>query len=97
MQEKLRRTKKMQEKLILNDGTELSGHAFVDGLFLYLYLNQNTLTEAFPLLNDPDKTAQVTEDRNGQITEYTGFSHLRSISEESGGMVSAVLRKEVNV
>ena len=86
----------MQEKLILNNGTELSGHALADGLFLYLYLNQSTLTEAFPLLNDPEKTAKITENQNGQITEYTGFSHLRSISEESGGRVSAVLLKEVN-
>ena len=86
----------MQEKLTLNDGTELSGHAIVDGLFLYVYLNNITLTASFPIMNDSGKTAKIAENQNGQITEYTGYTHLKSISEESGGRVSAVLLKEVN-
>ena len=86
----------MQEKLTLNDGTELSGHAHTDGLFLYVYLMNNTMTASFPLLNAPEKTSHITGNQYGQITEYTGYTHLKSISEESGGMVSAVLRREVN-
>lgn len=86
----------MQEKLTLNDGTELAGHVIEDGMNLFVYLDNNTILAAFPILSDPEKTENIVAFRNGQTTEYTGYTHLKSISEENGGRVSAVLLKEVN-
>lgn len=83
----------MDEKLILNDGTEIVGHMFeVNGRGL-LYLYQITLAEAFELLNDPEKTEKITEVKNGVETTVSGYNHLTAISEETGGMINAVLMK----
>ena len=47
----------MDEKLTLNDGTELTGHMVETDSRLFLYLYGITLTEAFELLNDPRDAA----------------------------------------
>ena len=83
----------MNEKLTLNDGTEIAGHMYeIDGR-LFVYMSGITLAEAFSLLIDPEKTKKITENRYGEITTITGYNHLYAISEESESMISAVLKK----
>ena len=84
------------QKLILNDGSELPGHVIETDGYLYVYLDNSTLTNAVRILNKPEKTEKITADNYGEITEYTGYNHLKAVSEERDGMVSCVLRKEVN-
>lgn len=82
----------MDEKLILNNGTELTGHLIEsDRLFLYLY--DITLAEAFRLLDKPANTRVITWERYGNTGTVEGYKHLKSISEETGGMISASLVK----
>ena len=86
----------MEEKLTLNDGTELAGHAIEAGGRLYVYLDDSTLAAAFTALNDPDRTRRITANRYGEETDYIGYTHLKAVSEESGTQVNAVLTKEVS-
>lgn len=83
----------MNEKLILNDGTELNGHAIETDIRLFLYVFDSTLAEVFELLIDPDKTKVIKWERYGTTGTIRGYKHLMSISEESGGMISASLKK----
>lgn len=82
----------MNEKLILNNGTELEGHLMEVGR-LFLYMNNISMTDAFELLNKPENTTVITWERYGETGTVTGYDHLTSISEEAGGMVSASLIK----
>lgn len=84
----------MDEKLILNDGTEIQGHLLETENRLFLYLNDITLTEAFSLLIDPRKTEYIQWERYRQTGHVYGFTKLMSISEEEGGMICAGLKKE---
>lgn len=83
----------MQEKLILNDGTELAGHAIEDGDVLWVYLDNMTMVTGGPLLMDPEKTKIIKADRYGEKATYIGFDHLYCISEENNGQLSAGLKK----
>ena len=49
----------MEETLKLNDGTKLGGHALLSDGTLWIYLDSSTLADAFPLLNDPEKTKRI--------------------------------------
>ena len=82
----------MEEKLTLNDGTELNGHALQSGADLFLYVHGMTLAELYPILSDAEKTVKIDEDRYGDQTTYTGYNYLYCIREERTGMVSAGLR-----
>lgn len=83
----------MNEKLTLNDGTELHGHQVETEIRLFLYLYDITLTDAFPLLNDPAKTSVISWTQYGETGEVKGYNHLVSVSEEMGGMICASLKK----
>lgn len=83
----------MDEKLTLNDGTELVGHLLELDTRLMLYVYDQTMGDLFPLLNDPDKTKVIKAERYGIKQTVRGYKHLCSISEENGGMISASLRK----
>lgn len=83
----------MNEKLILADGTELVGHGIETEARLFLYIYGRTLGDVFPLLNDPEKTAEIRAERYGEEGRFTGYGHLCSVSEERGGMICAGLKK----
>lgn len=83
------------ETLEFHDGTVVNGHVIETNGMLFVYLDSGTMAESFPLLNAPDKTSIITANRYGQITTYTGYNHLKAISEETGGTVSAALIKTV--
>lgn len=82
----------MDEKLILSDGTEWSGHMLESGGRLFVYVYGKNLTETFKKLNDPTKTAVIRE--TGSVEKAAeGYTHLYSVTEESENMTSAALRK----
>ena len=83
----------MDEKLTLNDGTELVGHMLETESRLFVYVWNLTLAEAFELLNDPEKTKKIVAQRYGETTTVRGYKHLVSISEETGGMIAGSLKK----
>lgn len=84
----------MDEKLILNDGTELTGHMIETDSRLFVYLYEITMADAFALLNDPEKTKVIKGERYGEKQTVRGYKHLCSVSEEMGGqMISGSLKK----
>lgn len=83
----------MEEKLTLNDGTELQGHAIETETRLFVYVWEKTLTEVFELLNDPEKTKKIVAVRYGETQTFRGYKRLMSISDEGSGMISASLKK----
>lgn len=82
------------ETLTLNDGTVFAGHCHESGGILWFYLDNSTLTEAFAAWNDPQKTNKIVYDQYGTKITITGYNHLRSISEETGTMISGGLMKQ---
>lgn len=84
----------MDDKLIFGDGSEWTGHVLETDGRLFVYLYGTNLTDAFALLNDPTNTKTIKWKRYGQEGKITGYKHLCSISEESGGaMIAAMLKK----
>ena len=79
----------MNDRLTLNNGTELRGHARETRTGLYLYVFGKTLAEAYALL--AGNTQEIHSDENGERNTFRGYTHLKAISEEIGGMVCAVL------
>lgn len=83
----------MNEKLTLNDGTEIVGHIIETETRLFLYVYGVMLADAFGLLNDPEKTKKIVAERYGETTTVQGYRKLMSISVEQGDMISASLKK----
>ena len=76
----------------LNDGTLLeNSYAIQNGNVMWFYISGKTLVEAFALMNDPAKTATVTVDRYGAVTEISGYTDLFCIRRESDGMITGGL------
>lgn len=83
----------MDEKLTLNNGEEVQGHLLETDTRLFLYLYEISLADAFALLIEPENTKIIKWERYGTKGTVRGYKHLVSISEESGGMISASLKK----
>ena len=83
----------MDELITLNDGTVIEGYFIVSDNRLFVYMKNISLSDAFPLMNDPEKTRIIKENRYGEKTTVRGFKHLYAITEESADMVSAALKK----
>lgn len=83
----------MNEKLTLNDGTEIAGHLLEVNERLFLYLQEISLEDAFNLLIDPENTMIIYAERYGQKTTVTGYVALYAISRENG-QICATLRKK---
>lgn len=81
------------EKLILNNGDELQGHLLESDGIVFLYMYGISLEEAFGLLIEPENVKIIKWDRYGEKGVVKGYKHLKAISEESGGMISASLTK----
>lgn len=82
----------MERKLILNDGTELSGYAYAAG-DLFFYLSDITMAEAFELLNNPEKTVMITDEMGNEFEMYTD---LRCITKEDNGKITGSLRRVID-
>lgn len=83
----------MNEKLTLNDGTELNGHLIETETRLFLYVYDMQMDEVFNLLYDPEKTKKIVAERGGEKTTVKGYKVLMSISVETSNMISASLKK----
>ena len=84
----------MDEKLILNDGTEISGHMIQSGNRLFLYMYEIGLEDAFNLLIDPERTKAIKYQRYSDSGTVKGYKRLMSISVElDGTMICASLAK----
>lgn len=84
----------MEEKLTLNDGTEIQGHMIETEIRMFMYMYGITLQEAFELLIDPEKTEKIAWERYGETGTVEGYTKLMSISVENyGTMICAGLKK----
>ena len=87
----------MPEKLTLNDGTELENSSAILSGDLFLYVNGSDLQTVFDLLIDPENTKQIIYTQvNGTLITYVGYKKLRAVTDEDNGLITAVLRREVN-
>lgn len=87
----------MPEKLTLNDGTELENASAILSSDLFLYVNDSDLQTVFDLLIDPEKTQKIIYTQvNGTSVAYVGYKKLKAVRDEDNGLITAVLRKEVN-
>jgi len=85
----------MDERLTLNDGTEIRGHLIETNGRLFLYMYEITLQEAFELLIEPENTEAIRWERNGETGTAEGYGHLYSVTEEMDGqMITAALKKD---
>ena len=82
------------ETLVFSNGQALTGHCLETGGKLWLYLQDVSLADAFQTLADPENTRTIRALRYGKETVVTGYTHLFCVSEESGGLVNAGLKKE---
>ena len=87
----------MNEKLTLNDGTELENASAILSGDLFLYIHDSDLQTVFDLLIDPENTEQIIYTRNnGTEVTYEGYTKLKAVTDEGTGLITAVLRREVN-
>ena len=92
---RLREVTKM-ETITLNDGTTYDkSHAILSGdnLFLYICDGTSDIKDAFNALTDAEKTAKIETSRYGIESTYEGFTHFKSISEDSATQISVYLTK----
>lgn len=82
----------MDEKLILNDGTELTGHLIETETRLFLYIYNLSLEEVFDLLKVVDNTKVIKWEQYGNRGTVRGYKKLMSISVEQD-LISASLKK----
>lgn len=87
----------MPEKLRLSDGTEWEDSSALLSGNLFLYIRGAGMREAFEKLIDPENTAEILYTRNnGETVTHTGFTKLTAVTDEGNGLVTAVLKREVN-
>lgn len=87
----------MPEKLTLNDGTELENSNAILSGDLFVYIHDSELQTVFNLLIDPGKTEKIIYTQvNGESITYNGYSKLTAVRDEDNGLITAVLRREVN-
>ena len=82
------------ELLILNDGTEVTGHIMADGdgQAIFVYLDGKTIYEGVLLFSDPEKTQRITAIFHGNEQVYEGYTELWSVNHEFGNC-NIVMRK----
>ena len=82
------------ELLILNDGTEVTGHIMADGegLAIFVYLDGKTVYEGVMLFSDAEKARRITAMFHGDEHVYEGFTELWAANHEFGNC-NIVMRK----
>ena len=87
----------MEESLTMNDGMVLERSSAILSWNLFVYLREVGFREAIEMLTDPEKTARIVYTRNsGEQAVFEGYTRLTAITDEGNGLVTAVLRKDVN-
>lgn len=84
----------MQELLTLNDGTVWTDSSAILSGSLFLYVKNETMRDVFDALIDPEKTARIVYTmNNGDTAAFDGFTRLRAVRDEGGGLITAVLER----
>lgn len=86
----------MGETLTFKDGTVLNNsHAFaVNGtLFVYIQDPEATFESVFNLLNDPENTEQITENKYGIETVFEGYTGFYTLTKDEI-QITAGLKRE---
>ena len=87
----------MLEKLTLSNGTELENSSAILSGNLFLYIRGEDMKTVFDLLIDPENTEEIVYTMiNGEDRTFSGFNKLIAVTDEENGLITAVLRKEVN-
>ena len=87
----------MQENLTMNDGTVLENASAILSGDLFVYIHDSDLQTVFDLLIDPDNTQKIIYTQiNGTSIAYVGYKKLIAVRDEGNGLITAVLRREVN-
>lgn len=76
-------------------GIEYPGHCFCDDFHLFVYLDNMSITDGFPIFSNPENLDIIHEKSYEYEREYTGYTVLKSISSEYGNC-NVVLVREVN-
>ena len=84
----------MTDKIVLNDGTELTGSAIMDENVLWIDAGNITFDALYKELSNPKKTQKISVYEYGVVNKREGFTHLFYL-REGPGMVSAGLEKVV--
>ena len=71
----------MDEKLILNDGTEIQGHLIVMDNMVFLYMSNFGFEEAFYALKEPDNVEVIHWERFGKNGNVSGYTNLYALTE----------------
>ena len=82
------------ETLILNDGTELTGHILEssDGMSIFVYIDKMSVVNGVMLFSDPEKTEVITAMNHGEEHVYRGYTQVYAASHEYGNC-NLVMRK----
>ena len=87
----------MPEKLTLNDGTVLEGASALASGDLFVYVPGSDIRTVFGLLIEPENTEEIVYTRNnGEEVAFIGYTKLTAVRDEGSGLITAVLRREVN-
>lgn len=84
----------MPERLTLADGTVIDKAYIletVSGISFYVR-GEVTMGEVFALMNDPEKTAVIKAQQNGEEATFTGYTDLWSI-QKTNRQISGGLRR----
>jgi hypothetical protein len=68
------------------------GHCFYDDYHLFVYLNNMSIIDGFPIFSNPANLETIVENSYGIVRTYNGYTILTSINGEYGNC-NAVLRK----
>ena len=82
----------MNEKLTLNNGTEIEGHLIEASGVLFLYMQGITYEKAFELLDVPENVKKIKAERYGAVQTVKGYKELYTLTKENG-FISAGIRK----
>lgn len=84
----------MDEKLTLNNGTEIEGHVLESNDVLFVYLTGgDDIRRCFDLFIEPENTSTIVANRYGEEKTYTGYTFLYSLDRDYGN-INLVMRKE---
>ena len=87
----------MAEKLTLSDGTVWEDASAILSGNLFLYINGQGMRNVFNKLIEPGNTGEIEYTRiNGETVTYAGYTKLAVVSDEGSGLVTAVLKREVD-
>lgn len=88
----------VEQKIILNDGTELKARAGLSSSCLWIWLDEEmSFITAAMTFSDPSKTSKIHVVYSGMDEEdYEGYTLLASIEEDSGNHTLSICLKKNN-